>query len=281
MDDKRIEKKLKDTFNTEVPDVLTKIKASPEFRVPLKEKGFSLRNILNKRLIVSLSSLFVVVILLFAVIGRSNYIVASTVTLELNPSIEIYLNKNDYVIKVVALNDDGEEVIEKDIKYRGLSIDDALVIIVERLNELGYVVDTTDENNIILVSVNSDNEAIKARLQNKFATQLQMELSKYNNSHWVFNSDDFQLTDEQLRFVKNNDLLSKYSFAKIALAYRINSLEPDYTLATLSRMSIRNLYDLYIALENPDNLPQKNQMPPSRNNNQNESYSGGDLNIGF
>ena len=273
MDDKRIKEDLKNTFNTEVPDVLSKIKASPDFRVPQKEKGFSLRNIFNRRLTVMLSSVFVIAILLVTVIGRSNYIVASTVTLELNPSIEISLNKNDYVVKVTALNDDGLEVIERDIKYRGLTIDVALEIIVERLNELGYVVDTSDENNIILITVNSDNSEIVSRLQTKFESRLDVELEKYNNSHWVFDSEDFQLTPAQLRVVRNHDLLSKYSAAKIALAFRINELEPDYTLDQLATMSIRDLYDLYITLEDSENLPNRNEMPPSRQNYNRESYN--------
>lgn len=268
MENNKTKRDLQDAFKNEVPDVLSKIKASPDFRVPTKETGFSLKRILNRRLTMTLTSVFVIVLLLTVVIGRSNYIVASTVTIDVNPSIEITLNKKDYVIGVTALNDDGEEVIQKDIKYRGLSIDEAIEIIIERLNELGYVVDTTDENNVLLITVDSSNTETKTRLQEQFNSRLQIELEKYNDSHWVFNSEDFNLTNEQIKQIKNNDLLKTYSFTKIALAYRINELSDNHSLVELSRLTVRQLYNLYIRLEDPNNLPQRDKMPPARNQNQ-------------
>lgn len=268
MDHNKFKNDFKNVFDTEVPDVLSKIKASPDFHVPAKRKGFRLRNLLHKRLTMTLSTLFVLVVMLTVVIGRTNYVVASTVTLDINPSIEISLNKRDYVVKVTALNDDGEAVLEKDIKYRGLSIDEAIEIIISRMNELGYVVDTTDDNNVILITVNSDNESIRSRLQTQFNEKLQNELGKYNDSHWVFDSEDFNLTDEQIREIKQHELMKQYSLAKIALAYRINELEPEYSLQALSRLTVRQLYDLYIRLEDPSNLPNRDKMPPPRNHNQ-------------
>ena len=75
-----------------------------------------------------------------------------------------------------------------------------------------------DENNVVLVSVNSKNEEIKSRLQTQFQDKLQNELEKYNNSHWVFNSNDFSLTDEEITQIRNSGLLQKYSIAKVSLA---------------------------------------------------------------
>ncbi len=268
MDNKQVNKKIKEAFNSEVPDILSNIKSSPDFRVPPSNNKFNLKNVLKRRLIMTLSSMFVVIILLGIVVGRTNYVVASTVTLDINPSIEITLNRNDYVIGVTALNDDGIEVIDKNIKYRGLSIDEALEIIITKLNELGYVVDTSDENNVVLVTVESNNEERKTKLVERFNTRIQNELDKYNDSHWVFNSEDFNLTEEQIRQIKNHDLMQKYSLTKIALAYRINELDPELSLRELSRLPVRQLYNLYIELEDPANLPKKDQMPPPRHHHQ-------------
>lgn len=266
MEDKNIKSKLKDTFNSEVPDVLSSIKASPDFRIPTKEEGFSLRNILNRRLVFTFTSIIVIALIFSVGFARNNLVIASTVTMELNPTIEISLNRQDYVVKVTAINDDGDEVIERDVTYRGLTIDEALEILVERLNELGYVVDTDDVNNIILIEVDGKSEAIKERIQTAFETKLQYELEKYNKSHWVFDQDDFELTDEQLRLIKNHELLEKMSATKLALVFRINTLEPSYSLATLARTSLRDLYDLYITLEEDDNLPNRSNMPDPKNN---------------
>jgi len=273
MEDKNVREKIINSFNSEVPDVLSKIKSDPNFRVPPKEKGFSLRNILNRRLTLSLTSLILVTILIITVSSRTNNVVASTITLDVNPSIEITLNDEDIVISVTALNDDGDEVVQRNIEYRGLTLDEVLEVLVDRLNELGYVVTTTDENNIILIQVDSDNEELQLRLETKLQTKLQAELGKYSNSHWVLNANDIQLTEAQKIQIRNSNLLSRYSAAKIALVYRINQLDDSYLLADLATMTVRDLYDLYFELENPDNLPERDIMPPSRGHHQGYNYN--------
>lgn len=265
MDDKQLKSKLRETFDTEVPDVLSKIKANPKFLLPQKT-GFSLKSLLNRKLFVTFSSIFVLALILAVGFTRNNYVVASTVTLELNPSIEISLNRNDFVIKVTALNDDGDAIIEKDVNYRGLTIDRTLEIVLKRLNELGYVVDSEDLNNIILIDVESRNSKIKERIKKAFEVKLEDELGKYNQSHWVFGLDDIDLTDDQLRMIRNNDLLKKMSISKLALIYRINALDSSNTHQDLAMMSVRDLYDLYISLEIPENLPERNRMPNPRFN---------------
>lgn len=272
MEDKNIRNKINSTFNTEVPDVLSNIKANPNFRVPPKEKGFSLRNILNRKLALSLTSLFLITILIISLSSKTNYIVASTVTLDINPSIEIALTDKDIVVSVSALNDDGNEVIQANIEYKGLTLDEVLEILVRRLNNLGYIVTTIDENNIILIDVKSDDEAIQLRLETQLQTKLQNELGKYSNSHWVLSSKDINLTDEQKSQIRNSNLLSRFTAAKIGLAYKIKDLDNTYLLTDLVTMSVRDLYDLYIELENPNNLPNKDDMPPSSNKKQRNNF---------
>jgi len=273
MEDTNLKDKIRDTFNSEVPDVLSTIKADPNFRVPPKEKGFSLRNILNRKTALSLTSLFVVAILIITVSSRTSNVVASTVTLEVNPSVEISLNDEDIVVSVTALNDDGDQVVQRDIEYKGLTLDEVLEVLVTRLNELGYVVTTSDENNIILIEVHSDDEALQLRLETQLQAKLQFELGKYSDSHWVLNTKDLNLTNAQKTQIRNSNLLSHYSAAKIALVYRIQELDTSYVLTDLADMSVRELYNLYIELETPDNLPDKDNMPPSRNQNQRHNYN--------
>jgi|LGOV01.1.fsa_nt_gb hypothetical protein len=272
MENKKLIDKIKSTFDNEVPDVLSKIKADPNFRIPPKQKSFSVRNILKRRITLSLTSLIIVTILIITVSSRTNNVVASTVTLDVNPSIEITLNDEDIVISILALNDDGEEVVQSNIEYKGLTLDEVLEVLVNRLSELGYIVTSTDQNNIILIQVESKDEAIQLRLEEKLQSKLQYELGKYSNSHWVLNAKNIELTDAQKIQVKNSNLLSKYSAAKISLVYRINQLDENYTLIELARMTVRDLYDLFIELETSDNLPEKDRMPPSRKHHPGNGY---------
>ena len=264
MDDKRIIDNIRDTFNSEVPDVLSKIKSDPNFRVPTKEKVFSIKNLFSKKLAITFFSIFAVAILFTVGFTRNSNVIASTVTLEMNPSITISLNRRDYVVNVTAANDDGVQVIDQDVKYKGLTIEKTLEIIVKKMNDLGYVVDDEDLNNIILVEVNSQSDKIRSRVQDKFKTRLNKELEKYNNYHWVLNEDDFQLTDEQIKLIREHDLLKRMSTTKLALIIRINTLDEDQAVTDLAEMKVRHLYDLYYSLEDPENLPEREKMPPPR-----------------
>ena len=63
----------------------------------------------------------------------------STITLDINPSIEIKLKKNEAVKKVIALNDDAKTIIDSTVK--GQSFEDTINKIIDRYVEGGYPID--------------------------------------------------------------------------------------------------------------------------------------------
>ena len=65
--------------------------------------------------------ILLVIIILLLVVGIFGYIkytnkIVSTVTLDINPSIEINLNKSNKVVNVIALNEDAKDIIGSDLK---------------------------------------------------------------------------------------------------------------------------------------------------------------------
>ena len=44
----------------------------------------------------------------------------STITLDINPSIELKVNKKDIVVKIKALNEDANELISNDLKNKNI-----------------------------------------------------------------------------------------------------------------------------------------------------------------
>lgn len=268
MNDDRIRKHVKDTFEAQVPDVLAQIKASPDFYVPHKPRVFNLASILKNRIAVSLVSIFVVALLIIGVSRNTvEPVVASTITLDINPSIEITLDEDDYVINVTALNDSGIAVISRDIKYRGLTIDEVLEILVPRLQALGYIVTSIDETNVVLIEVDSTNETIRARVEAAFKTKLDTELARYNTNRWVLNARDIQLTDEQKTALIQDARLQMYTRAKMTLIYRIHDLDDSYQIDELLQLTVKQLYTIFVTLEDPDNLPDYDNMPGRRPNN--------------
>ncbi len=63
----------------------------------------------------------------------------TTITLDINPSLEIKINKNEKVISIKALNEDAKNIIEGD--YKGKSLNDTLSLITDNVIKYDYVND--------------------------------------------------------------------------------------------------------------------------------------------
>lgn len=80
---------------------------------------------INVRLRSIISIAAALIIVLSGIIGfriyKVNYDVASTVSLDVNPSIEIQVNEKNRVLDVVPMNEDGKTIIgEMDFRGNGL-----------------------------------------------------------------------------------------------------------------------------------------------------------------
>ena len=101
----------------------------------------------------------------------------SIITLDINPSVEIQLNKYDEVINVLPLNEDAKEVISDDLK--GKHINDALDIITTNVIDKGFAKDAVT---IILYTDGIDNESVKETLRKSFdERQIQVDVIMVDN----------------------------------------------------------------------------------------------------
>lgn len=64
--------------------------------------------------------------------------IAGRITLSINPSVEFRLGEDGMVVEVVGLNNDGAALIEG-IDFAGLSLENATIVVVNRLIEQGYI----------------------------------------------------------------------------------------------------------------------------------------------
>lgn len=122
---------------------------------------------MNKKYLI-ISTITIVVILIIALIiniipGKES--VYRTITLDINPSIEINLNKNDKVISIKALNDDAKEIIEDNLKDK--SFDDALKYISNKLIEKDY---GRDGDIVMLInsSIDDNYDELRNKIMNSF-----------------------------------------------------------------------------------------------------------------
>ena len=108
----------------------------------------------------------------YSMFGQSDD-VSAVVGLDVNPSIELSVDKDGKVVKATAVNEEGEQILqEMDIKENDVS--DACNIIVDKLVDRGYL---TTKSNAVLVSVRSKDAASGRALEEELSGSINMHLS--------------------------------------------------------------------------------------------------------
>ena len=100
--------------------------------------------------------------------------IVSILTIDVNPSIEINLNKDNIVVSVVALNDDAKVVVNNS-NYEKENLENVLSMLVDSLKQNNYL---SDKNNLILINVDSKDEKILELVKN--TTNESLEKNKVN-----------------------------------------------------------------------------------------------------
>ncbi len=90
----------------------------------------------------SLAASFVLVLMMGLMYYNNNLAVFAVVTMDINPSVEVSLNKNNKVIRVEALNEDGAYLL--DVEVDGWIIDDAIALLLAEAKKDGFVEDDQD-----------------------------------------------------------------------------------------------------------------------------------------
>lgn len=174
------------------------------------------------------------VVLIFGVFYYSNnYVTDSLIGIDVNPSIEIEVNKLNEVIKVNALNEGAVKIVDgMDLKKVDLNV--ALNALLGSMIKFGYL---TGEDANILVSVQNDNVTKGEEVKNLVINAIDKSLTGSTVSANVLNQT-ITTSDEEIK--KSADT-SHISYGK---AYFINELiKKDSSLDynTLAGMSLREI----------------------------------------
>lgn len=103
----------------------------------------------------------------------ANNAVASLVSLDVNPSIQLEVNKNEKVLSATPMNDDGAEILDG-MNLKGTPADVAMYAIIGSLLQHGYVDELA---NSILITVEDDDQARGAKLQQELTAQADAALA--------------------------------------------------------------------------------------------------------
>ena len=158
----------------------------------------------------------------------------SVVCIDVNPSIEITVNKKDEVRKAVALNKDAEIVLA-DMDLKGVDLSVALNAIMGSLYKNGYL---DDVYNAVNVCVENDDTERASQLGDLISTEISSILDKQDVIGEVN-----ALYCEKDKETKQQAADYEISVGKLILAQKVAS-HMNMTVAEAAKLSIEELWDL-------------------------------------
>ncbi len=163
---------------------------------------------------------------------QANYRVASTVSLDVNPSIEIQVNRKEHVLAVNALNEDGRTVIG-DMDFQGSSLEITLNALIGSMLRNGYL---SELANSILVTVDGDDSGKTMQLQQKLTEEINLLLQTQSFSGAVLSQT--LVPDAGLQA-----LAERYgiTLGKAQLIQQLITQNTRYSFADLAELSINEL----------------------------------------
>lgn len=242
MKTKEIKSKIKSSFETETPNNLNFINEKCNNVTQLKKEEKKTSKSFFKAFAFTMCA--VLVFSVGVVVGNfSDNITAlaaeTSIYLDVNPSIEIKMDKHHHVRECVANNEDGEKILEN-IRLNGVEVETALYAIVGSMYTNGYL---NEDSNSILVSVldkKGNNgivlDDITNQINNVFKENINMECSIIA-----------QKIDKNEQLKEEADQYG-ISVGKLKLIKKIIETDELYTeedVATLAQMSIQELNHIY------------------------------------
>lgn len=161
--------------------------------------------------------------------------VASVVSLDVNPSIQLSVNKSEKVLSAVPLNAEAEEILT-DLPLEGTDLNVAVNAIVGSLLRHGYL---ESISSAILISVEDSDANRAARLQQSLSTEVGSALQNAQSGAAVLSQTVAQNADVEILAQENS-----ISVGKASLIQTIQSYNSQLTFDQLAALSVEELSQL-------------------------------------
>ncbi len=158
--------------------------------------------------------------------------VMSTVYIDVNPSLELRLDRNDRVLEARADNADGRAILG-DMDLKGVELNVAVNALIGSMLQQGYITDTSGE---VLLSVESRRPEKADALRVRLASEVGAYLDSAVGSGTVY-VQNVEGNQELRAMAEEFDI----SVGRAWLLKKITEAYPELTLEELSDRSIREL----------------------------------------
>ena len=250
MQKKEIKRKLNKMVVNSTPNVLDDVLAKCESENLLKKKEIKMKEKQkNKFLIPKLAGALVVIVVCIGgllLFRNQNRMYDSEIYFDVNPSIELKIDKDREVISAVALNDDGMKVLDNmNLKDADLTV--AVNAIIGSMLKNGYL--TVTENSILVSVKNKDASKAKA-LEEEISNDISAILNASSINASILSQAYDDDANAQNLAAENNISEGKARLISNIISSNITDSKGNlYTFDTLKDLSINEL-NLLISSKN-------------------------------
>lgn len=157
----------------------------------------------------------------------------SLVAIDVNPSVQLTVSRNEKVLEAEALNADGAEIID-DMDLRGSGLNVAVNALIGSMVQHGYI----DElRNSVLITVENSDEGKARALQDSLMADVEGLLAG-NAVDAAVVGQTITTKDQELETLAAENNISE---GKAALIQRIMAVDPTLKFETLAGLSITDL----------------------------------------
>lgn len=225
----QIEQHLKSAMSVLTPSVLDKIDLKSRQELYVQPTAVA---VFNRRFRVVASSMAACLCVLALSCGGTylyqNGKVDSVIGLDINPSIEISVNRRNKVLEAHAINEDAYEIIE-DMELKGVDLNVAVNAVIGSMVQHGYL---DDLDNAILVTVSNDSVSKADSLRQLVVGDIQASLME--------NQVEAVVYDQQVIEVDEIKLLADQYGISYGKAYFLEELitqNPDLSMADMGELA--------------------------------------------
>lgn len=234
MTNKEIEARLKRAVSDMTPDVLEKVMSADVVKDERMANTMPKNNNKKKfagKIIAACAA--IAIMLGGAAYFAGDGLTESTITIDVNPSVEIITGKSDKVKKVEPLNEDGKIIIDG-MDFKDTDVDVTVNALIGSMAQKGYLTDVNNEN--VLVSVQNDDAQKAERIRVEVVNNVRKALSDNNVSATVFNQ---VVTDDKTA----DDMVKEYgiSYGKAVFISKLLTVAPELDAKELSSMTISEI----------------------------------------
>ena len=178
--------------------------------------------------------------------NANNSDVFGYVSLDVNPSIEFEIDKEQKILGVSYLEGLADN-IEEDLNLKGMEISEGLFKVIGYYNQKSILSDS-EENYVLLAgAVNDKNKIVRKNIQEaekKIINSLESYRNKVQEDFQRINMIVIESSSEHMKLSKENHI----SMGKYTIFTEINQIKDDISIEEFKELSLKDIIEEYMKL---------------------------------